>query len=57
MDYRAALLTKGIKPIPSYNELRSSKANAKPGDKELVPNGAVDVAIVEAPAKKVRLVA
>jgi hypothetical protein len=43
MDYRTVLRAKGIKRIPAYAKLRTSKAKAKAGDLELVPNGAVEL--------------
>jgi hypothetical protein len=43
-SYKDALRVRGVKPIPKYSKLRTSKAKAKPGDLELVPNGAVKIA-------------
>jgi hypothetical protein len=57
-SYKDALRAKGVKPIPKYSKLRSSKANAKQGDIELVPNGSQPIEPQSTPtAKKLRLVA
>jgi hypothetical protein len=40
LDYRAALRAKGIKPIPRYELLRTSKQD---GDHELCSGGVVHI--------------
>ena len=46
-SYKDALRAKGIKRLPPYDKLRTSKANAKEGDRELIPNGSQPIAVVE----------
>lgn len=52
MDYRTVLRAKGIKRIPSYDKLRTSKASPGEGDMELIGGRWLPVVYVETVATK-----